>query len=90
MNPLNFGKLFILNNGDIYANLNSTKIGIHGKDSISKVLYRELNKKNSWLQTRKNVEPCTNCVFDVLCPPISNYEYVLRKNNLCHIWKEKT
>ena len=31
------------------------------------------------------VYPCKSCLYNFLCPPISNYENVLRKTNLCNI-----
>ncbi len=32
---------------------------------------------------RQDVEPCKDCVFNSLCPPISNYEHVMGKHDLC-------
>lgn len=87
VNPFNFGRLTILDNGHIHANVNEPRLGILEKDSIYEVLFREMYRGRSWRRIRKRVEPCKNCMFEVLCPPLSNYEYALGRHNLCRIWK---
>jgi len=85
INNLGFKKLTILNNKDIYANLNDPKIGNLGKDYIFDLVDKELNRGKSWTKIRRNVNPCKSCIFSALCPPISNYEYAIGKYNLCNI-----
>lgn len=85
VNTLNFGRLIILNNGHIYANVNASRLGILGKDSIRDVLSKEMYHGKSWRRVRKNVEPCKNCTFEALCPPLSNYNYAIGRNNLCRM-----
>lgn len=85
VNKLNFGRLTILSNGNIYANVNASRLGVLGKDSIYDVLYKEMYHGKSWRRIRKNVQPCKHCTFQTLCPPLSNYTYAISKNNLCHI-----
>ncbi len=58
-------------------------ITIHGRT------YKEMYRGKSWRRIRKKVEPCKKCTFEALCPPLSNYEYALGANNLCHIREEK-
>lgn len=84
MNSNDFGKLTIMTNGDIYANLNHPRLGNINKNSISDVIYKELFKGKSWLSIRGQKRPCNGCLYNVLCPPLSNYEYVIGGNNLCH------
>lgn len=84
VNSLNFGRLTILSNGHIHANVNALRLGILGKNSIYDVLYKEMYHGKSWRRIRKNVEPCRHCTFEALCPPLSNYTYALGRNNLCH------
>lgn len=84
LNSLNFGRLTVLSNGHIYANVNASRLGILGKDSIYDVLYKEMYHGKSWRRIRKNVEPCKGCTFQALCPPLSNYTYAIGRNNLCH------
>jgi pseudo-rSAM protein len=87
INNLSFKKLTILNNKDIYANLNDPKIGNLGRDYIFDLVDKELNRGKSWIKIRRNVNPCKSCIFSALCPPISNYEYAIGKYNLCDIWQ---
>lgn len=85
-----FGKLAILSSGDIHANVNEKSLGsIKKRDSLRSVIYRELQKGKSWLQTRDKVKPCRECHYRFLCPSISNYDYAVGKHNLCTIRKEK-
>ncbi len=87
INPFHFGTLTVLSNGDIHANVNVSRLGNLEKDSIYDVVYKEMDRGKSWRRTRKKVEPCRRCTFKGLCPPLSNYEYALGQNNLCHIWR---
>lgn len=48
------------------------------------IVYHELTTGNSWLRIR-NQPPCSNCIFQWLCPSPSNYESVIGKPNLCHV-----
>jgi pseudo-rSAM protein len=85
INPFHFGRLTILNNGAIYANVNAPSLGNIKKNSLYLAVYKEMLHGKSWRRTRKKVKPCNQCTYNALCPPLSNYEYVLNKNNLCHI-----
>lgn len=84
INPLYFKKIHILSNGSIHTNINSPGIGKLDRSYIFDLLDRELNRGRTWTKTRNNVAPCRHCAFHALCPPISNYEYVLGRYNLCH------
>jgi len=79
-----FGILNILTNGDIKANLNAKTIGNVYHDSLLKVIYNELSENTAW-RKRRNAEPCESCLYQYICPPVSNYESVIGKPNLCHI-----
>lgn len=85
MNSYHFGKLIVLNNGDIYANVNAPKLGKLGVDSLYDVVYKEMSEGKTWVRSRSKVMPCKQCVFEYLCPPLSGYEYALGQNNLCDI-----
>lgn len=85
INSQEFKKLTILNSKEIFANPNNPRIGKLGQDNIYDLIFRELHKGKSWTKTRKNVTPCKSCVYNALCPPISGYEYALRRYNLCTI-----
>lgn len=79
-----FGKLTILPNNRIYSNINFEFVG-NIKDSPYEIIYKEIINSKAWFLTRNEVEPCKKCRYKFICPPISNYELISKKNNLCHI-----
>ena len=79
-----FGVLSIANDGKVYADLNKDVIGNIYEDSIKDCIFREITKGKSWFRVR-NIGKCKDCLYRELCPPISNYETALNKENLCHI-----
>lgn len=87
VNAHNFGKLTILANGQVYANLNARKLGTLGQHSIYEIISKEMVSGKSWRKIRKYVSPCKSCTFERLCPPISNYNTVIGRYDLCHIYK---
>lgn len=80
-----FGKLVCFPNGDVYSNLNGNRLGNIKKDSFAAMVYKELGEGDSWMKVRRDVEPCKHCLFASMCPPLSNYEQAIGKNNLCII-----
>lgn len=85
LNRLNFGRLTAMTNGKVYANLNNPSLGTWKKDSIRQILYKEMYHGKSWRRTRLRVKPCRDCVLAALCPPLGNYEFALKRNDLCHV-----
>ncbi len=81
-----FGKLVVRSSGDIHANINGPRLGNTKKNSIHEIVYKELYKGKSWLRSRARVLPCKNCRYQLLCPPISNYELAMGRNNLCRLY----
>lgn len=86
INKFYYGRLIIDSTGAVYANINSPKLGNIKKNDLLYMMYKELSKNRNWRLLRKNVAPCKKCVFKCICPPISNYEMILEKNNLCTIF----
>jgi pseudo-rSAM protein len=78
-----FGRLIILPNGNVFANLNHPAIGTI-YDPPYNLFYKEMIKGTTWRMTRKHF-PCLECIFQWLCPPPSNYELVFERFNLCDI-----
>ena len=79
-----FGKLTILPNGEVFANLNTVNLGNIKDKSILQLIYKELDTNTVWRKTRIQ-KPCSECIYQYLCPPLSNYEFVIGKSNLCHV-----
>lgn len=89
VNPLFFGQILILSNGNIHDNINLPHIGNINNVSIHEVIYNLLqNDKNAWKLVRNNVQPCCNCIYSSLCTPISNYELAIKRYNLCRIFED--
>ncbi len=79
-----FGSLTILVNGNVYANLNREVLGNIVDDKLIDMVNKELFVNTAWRNIRNNV-PCSNCIYQFLCPSPSNYELVIGKYNLCHV-----
>ena len=84
INRNDFGRLTVLPDGKIFANVNYPAIGELRKDRMASVLYKEMTEGCSWLRVR-NQKPCCDCIYQWLCPSPSNYELVIGKSNLCHV-----
>ena len=83
LNIQDFGKLTVMADGQIYANVNHEAIG-NIKDTPHAIVYREITEGHSWLRIRDN-KPCCECIYQWLCPTPSHYEDVIGKQNLCNI-----
>ena len=86
LNANSFGNLYFLPNGDIKANLNERALGHLGKDKIIDAISNEMMQNTAWRKVRSS-GPCQNCVYQYLCPPLSDYEKALNRQNLCHVQK---
>jgi len=87
LNSSFYGKIIVLPNGDIFTNMNTKKIGNLFDTSLVSLLKKEMIETTSnWFLVRSKVEPCKDCIYNFLCPPISNYEFVLKCNDLCNIF----
>jgi len=85
VNRLAFGRLFISSSGDFYASPSAKPLGNIAECSLAEAASRELAGGHVWTRTRGQVEPCRDCVFQDLCPPLTGYEEVLGQNDLCHV-----
>lgn len=75
-----YGQLYIAPSGNVHTNYNFKPIGtIH--DSIMDCLNR-IDENDSWFHIR-NFKPCSECVFQWLCPPPTNYEISMGIKSLC-------
>jgi len=72
--------------GHILADVNASSLGILGKHSLYDIVLKEMSGGISWRKSRTKVMPCKRCTFEMLCPPITGYNTVIGKNNLCRIF----
>ncbi|MCP5049610.1 MAG: TIGR04150 pseudo-rSAM protein [bacterium] len=88
-NTLNYGKMFINSNKNIYSDLNGAPLGKAGEMSMETAVVSELSEHGNWLKIRRDVEPCGDCLLNSLCPPLSNFETATGINNSCTIWNHQ-
>ena len=87
INKNNFGKLVVFSDGEVHANVNKKSLGNINDIDFHDLIFSELSGDESWKSVRMNAPTCKDCMYNCLCPPISNYEYTIGKNNLCNILK---
>lgn len=85
MNDNDIGKLNILPDGSVFANVNDPELGTIDNDSLATIIGKEIASGKSWFRNRTKVQPCSDCIYQFLCPPISNYELTMNRFNLCKI-----
>lgn len=78
-----YGKIFILPNGEIHTNLNNNSLGNINFDNLKELILKEMTDAKNWFLTRNNVSPCSNCKFNILCPPIGYIELHMGRFNFC-------
>lgn len=83
INYFDFGKLTVMSDGSVFANPNHEPLGTI-KDDIRQMIYKEMDQGTSWRRIR-DMNPCSDCVYQWLCPSPSNYELVIGKLNLCNV-----
>ncbi len=84
LNINSFGSLYILPNGDVKANQNQVVLGNIKENKIVDIIGKEMLENTAWRQVRSML-PCSNCVYQYLCPPPSDYERIIERPNLCHV-----
>ena len=87
MNTHFFGSLTILPDGSTYANVNAPVVGNIMNDSLLDIINKEMLTNTAWRKTRE-AAPCSDCLYQLMCPSPSNYEMAIGKANLCHVKKE--
>jgi len=83
LNINNFGKLTVMPNEAVYANVNEPPLGTID-DSPYSLVYKEFTNGISWFNIR-NQAPCNDCVYQWFCPSPSDYEIAIGRPNLCHV-----
>lgn len=83
LNSTIFGDIRIMHSGEVYTNINRPAVGNVFDFSLRDILFIEIAKVRNWFETRRSVEPCCNCLYSDLCPPISDFENFCNKYNLC-------
>lgn len=82
LNSNYFGVLNVSTDGSVKANINKHTIGNIYEHSLIEMIYKELLSHSSWREVR-NGKICSDCLYQYLCPPPSNYEHSIGKFDLC-------
>jgi pseudo-rSAM protein len=85
LNSNHFGKLYIMPDGDVRASPDTCVLGNIYDKSLPEIIYSELDGNTAWRTVRSAYQPCGDCLYRDLCPPLSNYERLIGQNNLCRI-----
>ena len=80
-NMNDMGKLSISSDGKYFSNLNFQSLGSID-DNICSIIQKEWKEGKAWKRTR-NQKPCTECIYQYICPSPSNYDLILNKIDLC-------
>jgi pseudo-rSAM protein len=86
LNANNFGILYILTDGSVKANINTSVLGNIKTKTILDLIYKELLENTAWRKIRDK-QPCSNCIYQFICPSPSDYEKIIGMSNFCHIIK---
>lgn len=81
LNSNDFGRLRISADGKVYANIHFPPLGTVA-DDIRWLVYKEMMAGTSWRRIR-NTKPCSDCVYQWLCPSPSDYELEIGYPDLC-------
>lgn len=76
-----FGNLTILPDGRIYSNVNFPPLGSVG-DPLDNVIVQELEQNYAWRFIRDK-KPCSDCVWQWVCPSPANYGLATGQLNTC-------
>lgn len=82
-----FGRLTIFPDSSICVSANGPVVGNLNDADLSSIIYKELSERNKWLKIRDGI-PCNNCIYQWICPPLSDYEQILNRSTLCNLSNE--
>lgn len=86
INSIFYGKLCVYLDGTVRLNTTEPIIGNILKEPLLSIVSRIINNTdNLWFLTRNKKEPCCNCIYKYLCPPISSSELILKDYIFCNI-----
>lgn len=86
INKNHYGKLIVGSNGDVRGGINDKPIGNIYKTELSKMIKDKFVNLKSWFIKRKEADHCKHCTYNAICPPISNYEENIGRNNICNLY----
>jgi len=79
-----FGTVYVLPDGTVKANTHVPELGNIKIDSLMHMVFKEIIDNTAW-RTIRDSKPCSDCLYQFICLPPSNYEKAIGKPNLCHV-----
>jgi len=79
-----FGKIYLFPDGNIKAHPSKEILGNSKQEPLVKILEKEMRTNTAW-RTIRDQAPCSECLYQFLCPSPSEYEWALNKSNLCNV-----
>ncbi|GHS91638.1 hypothetical protein FACS1894203_2740 [Bacteroidia bacterium] len=86
LNTRFFGSLTIFPDGNVHADTHNPALGNISTDTLLDIINKEMLRNTAWRKIRDE-KPCSDCLYQYLCPSPSNYELAIGKPNLCHVIK---
>lgn len=78
-----YGEISIYPNGDVYSCKNCDCIGNLWQKDLKDIIYKEISSCRHWFMTRNSIPICKDCIYNQLCPPITNLELELKNCHFC-------
>lgn len=89
-NKNKFGHIYISSDGNLSFDSFTKKVGSIKSQLILDLITSNIEElKQNWMLTRKNVPPCSKCLFTDYCPPISSYEQIMNNYKICNFDQKK-
>ena len=85
MNTFFWGKLIVDSDGDLFVSFMDDKLDNVNQVDVRYLLSSLTNDECLWKRLRRDVEICDQCLYNSLCPSISNYELAMNRYDLCKI-----
>ena len=85
MNTYFFGRLIVDSDNSIYMTFNQNRVGNIDDFNIDILDKLFIENSNVWHLHRRVKPVCCSCIFQNICPPISDYELFMNRFNLCTI-----
>ncbi|MDR0604800.1 MAG: TIGR04150 pseudo-rSAM protein [Bacteroidales bacterium] len=80
-----YGTLHFCSDGNVFSNPNAEPLENIKNMPLLDLIYKEMIENTSWRKIR-NEKPCSDCNYQYLCPPVSNYETAIGRPNLCTVF----
>lgn len=78
-----YGELSVYPDGEVFSRKNSASLGNIRTDSLKKMLLKEYCSCRNWFLTRNRMPVCKDCIYNWVCPPVTNNELEMENWTFC-------